>query len=307
MHPSPESPAPASPWHPGEIALQRQVGVAAQLARVGHAIFRPFMMEPQRAFYARLPFIVIGAVDPDGLPWATIRAGRPGFLGSPAPSMLTVAARRDAGDPAEPGMEEGAAVGLLGIDLATRRRLRLNGRVERDGDDAFRVDLDQSFGNCPSYITPRDVGFARDPALPFDAPTSVSATLGDAARALIAAADTFFVASYVDRPEQGRQVDASHRGGPPGFVHCDADGVLTVPDYAGNQFFNTLGNFLINPRAGLLFVDPASGDTLQLSGKVELILDGPLIAAFDGAERLWRVVPELVVLRTAALPMRWTD
>lgn len=304
MHPSPES--PASPWHPGEVALQSQMGVAAQLARVGHAIFRPFMMEPQRAFHARLPFIVIGAVDPDGLPWATIRAGRSGFLGSPAPSMLTIAARRDPGDPAESGMEAGAALGLLGIDLATQRRLRLNGRVERDGDDQFRVNVDQSFGNCPSYITPRDVAFSRDPALPFETPATVSATLDDTARAFIAAADTFFVASYVDRPGQGRQVDVSHRGGAPGFVRCDAAGVLTVPDYAGNQFFNTLGNFVMNPRAGLLFVDPASGDTLQLSGKVELILDGPQVGEFDGAERLWRVVPEKVVLRKAALPMRWT-
>lgn len=307
MHPSIQSSAPASPWHPGEVALQSQVGVAAQLARVGHAIFRPFMMEPQRAFYARLPFIVLGAVDAEGLPWATIRAGRPGFLGSPAPSLLTVAAGRDPGDPAESGMEEGAALGLLGIDLATQRRLRLNGKVQREGGAGFRVAVDQSFGNCPSYITPRDVGFSRDPLLPFDAPASVSAALDDAARAFIAAADTFFVASYVDRPEEGRQVDVSHRGGPPGFVDCGADGVLTVPDYAGNGFFNTLGNFLMNPCAGLLFVDPASGDTLQLSGKVALVLDGPQVAAFNGAERLWRVVPEKVVLRKGALPMRWTD
>lgn len=296
-----------SAWHAGEIALQRQVGVAEHMADIGHAIFRPIMMEAHRAFYTRLPFIVIGAVDPDGMPWATLRAGRPGFLGAPSPSLLTIEAGRDAGDPADTGMDDGAALGLLGIHLGTQRRLRLNGTVLRDSDARFAVEVGQSFGNCPRFITPRDVAFSRDPALPAAPAAVVSDSLDDAARALIAATDTFFVASYVDRPDQGRQVDVSHRGGPAGFVHFDADGVLTVPDYAGNKFFNTLGNFLMNPRAGLLFVDPATGDTLQLSGTVRLILDGPQIAAFDGAERLWQVVPEKVVMRKGVLPMRWTD
>ena len=288
--------APLSPWHAGEIALQRQAGVAEHMAHVGPAIFRPYLMEPQRAFYARLPFVVIGAVDPDGMAWATIRAGQPGFLGSPAPSVLTVAAGRDAGDPAEPGMNDGAALGLLGIDLATRRRLRLNGRLRRSDAAGFRVVVEQSFGNCPQYITRRDVAFDRTPPSP--AQPVVATALDDAARRLIEAADTFFVASYADRPDGGRQVDVSHRGGPPGFVRIGADGRLTVPDYAGNQFFNTLGNFVVNPRAGLLFLDPGSGDLLQLSGKVELIL--------DGAERLWRVTPHKIVLRQEALPLRWS-
>lgn len=301
-----EPAATTSPWHAGEIALQSQVGVADHMAHVGHAIFRPYLMEPQRAFYARLPFLVIGAVDPDGMPWATIRAGRPGFLASPAPSVLTVEAGRDMNDPAESGMTDGAALGLLGIDLATRRRLRLNGRLRRSGDARFRVLVEQSFGNCPQYITRRDVAFDQATAQPAPAPVAASTALDAAARRIIAAADTFFVASYADRPDGGRQVDVSHRGGAPGFVHIGADGTLTVPDYAGNQFFNTLGNFLVNPLAGLLFVDPGSGGLLQLSGKVEVILDGPVISAFDGAERLWRVTPHKCVLRTEALPLRWS-
>jgi hypothetical protein len=81
--------------------------------------------------------------------------------------------------------------------------------------------------------------------------------------------------------------------------------VLTVPDFAGNLHFNTLGNFLLNPRAGLLFTDFASGDILQLTGRAEVILDSPEIAAFQGAERLWTFTPEKVVLRECALPLRW--
>lgn len=101
-------------------------------------------------------------------------------------------------------------------------------------------------------------------------------------------------------------MDVSHRGGRPGFVRIDADGALTVPDFNGNLFFNTLGNFVVNPRAGLLFVDHHTGAMLQVSGKVEIILDSPEIAGFEGAERLWRVFPEKVVWRPGVLPLRWT-
>ena len=123
---------------------------------------------------------------------------------------------------------------------------------------------------------------------------------------MIAAADTFFVASYVDVAASGRQVDVSHRGGEAGFVRIGDDGVLTIPDFAGNLHFNTLGNLLVNPRAGLLFVDFATGAVLQMSGHAEVILESPEIAAFRGAERLWTFRPEKIVLREAASPVRWT-
>ncbi len=149
-------------------------------------------------------------------------------------------------------------------------------------------------------------GFVRDLAEPGRSEVLVSDRLDANARRIIEAADTFFVASYVDRDREGWQVDVSHRGGRPGFVRVDADGGLTVPDFNGNLFFNTLGNFVINPRAGRLFVDHETGDMLQMTGTVEVILDSPKIAAFEGAERLWRVRPEKVVLRGNALPLRWS-
>ena len=71
-------------------------------------------------------------------------------------------------------------------------------------------------------------------------------------------------------------------------MRVDGD-VLTIPDFSGNRYFNTLGNLAANPRAGLLFIDFERGDTLQLSGPTELVLEGPEVASFEGAERLWRV------------------
>ena len=187
-----------------------------------------------------------------------------GFCSRPIPYRLRIAAARDPDDPADSGLNDGDAIGLLGIELHTRRRNRLNGRVRRDGATSFEVMVQQSFGNCPQYIQLRDFAFVRDPATPAPAPPRELDRLDDRARAMIAGADTFFVASYVDDAERGRMVDVSHRGGKPGFVRVGADGVLTIPDFSGNRFFNTLGNLIANPKAGLLFVDFETGDLLQL-------------------------------------------
>lgn len=296
----------ASPWHEGELELQRSIGVVDQMDVVGRRVLRPFLLDQHREFFPLLPFIAIGAVDPDGLPWATIRAGKPGFLHSPDPLFLAIEARRDWTDPAERGMENSDSIGLVGVDLVTRRRNRLNGTVQRQSERRFEVAVAQSFGNCPRYIQSRHFEFVRDPEVSTSRQAVISDALNDEARRLIADADTFFVASYADQGEHGRQVDVSHRGGRPGFVRIDTDGALTIPDFNGNLFFNTLGNFVVNPRAGLLFVDHHTGVMLQVSGKVEIILNSPEIAAFEGAERLWRVFPEKVVLRPGALALRWT-
>ena len=78
---------------------------------------------------------------------------------------------------------------------------------------------------------------------------------------LIRSADTFFLGTT--HPERGN--DASHRGGPAGFVRADPQ-TVDWPDYPGNNMFNSLGNLAVDPTAALLFIDFASGCTLQLSG-----------------------------------------
>ena len=290
-------------WHAGEKQLQAQLGVADKMESVGQRVVRDFMPEQHRDFYGQLPFIVVGSVDASGDAWATFLEGHPGFLASPAPTQLDMHARPAACDPAAAGMAAGAPVGLLGIEMHTRRRNRMNG-VLAPLADGWRVQVDQSFGNCPRYIQLRDYSFAREPGEARTDQVERLATLDEAARALIAGADAFFVATYADL-EGRRQVDVSHRGGKPGFVRVDEEGVLTVPDFNGNLFFSTLGNIVLNGRAGLLFVDYASGDVLQMSGQAEVILDSPEIAAFEGAERLWTFRPQRIVRRPAALALRW--
>ena len=115
----------------------------------------------------------------------------------------------------------------------------------------------------------------------------------DAIRRLILRADTFFIATAYpadkcDVTAQTHGVDVSHRGGKPGFVRVESDTTLIVPDYAGNQFFNTIGNLLVNPRAGLLFIDFATGDLLYLATESEILWGGEKIKTFEGAQRLLR-------------------
>jgi uncharacterized protein len=294
-----------SPWHAGELKLQRAVGVAERMDEIGRRNVRRFMPDQHRTFFPQLPFVALGTVDHEGDVWATLLAGKPGFLQAPSPHTLHVERVRDAHDPASAGLDDGDAVGLLGIELHTRRRNRLNGVVSHNTGTGFDVDVAQSFGNCPQYIQKRDAGFVRDPASPSPIEPVQLEQLSERARTMINTADTFFVASYVDEPT-GRQVDVSHRGGKAGFVRLAEDGVLTIPDFAGNLFFATLGNFLINPRAGLVFADFDSGDLLHLTGEAQVDLDSPEIAAFQGAERLWRFKPRRIVYRAGALPLRWT-
>ena len=296
----------ASPWHAGEVALQTRVGVAGRMEIFGRKMIRDYLPEQHRDFYEQLPFVAIGTVDRQGNAWATLMAGEPGFASSPDPRSLNIQLPRNSADPANAGLEDGAAIGLLGIELHTRRRNRMNGSIKRSDASQFTIAVEHAFGNCPQYIQLRDWHFKLGQKGFAEAAPQHAGYLDEVARSIISGADTFFVASYVDRDGGSRQVDASHRGGKPGFVRVDATGVLTIPDFAGNLHFNTLGNILLNPKVGLVFVDFETGDMLHISGDAEVILESPEIAAFQGAERLWRVTPRIVVRRAAAMPLRWT-
>jgi predicted pyridoxine 5'-phosphate oxidase superfamily flavin-nucleotide-binding protein len=268
------------------------------------------MPDQHRDFFAMLPFIVVGTVDGANQPRASILTGRPGFITSPDPRTLRIAARFDDRDPAAGSLVAGARIGLLGIQPETRRRNRMNGRVTEIARDGFEVSVDQSFGNCPQYIPARAPRFPaeRPPAEParFEA-----AQLSPPAARLIASADTFFIATAA--PAAGDAAiagaDISHRGGRPGFVKVAVDDgatVLTAPDFRGNNAFNTFGNIALNPLAGLLFVDFARGDLLSLTGTAEVVWDGAELAAFAGAQRLLRFRVDQGVWLPRALPFRWS-
>lgn len=292
-----------TPWHAGEVALQRSVGMAERMAEIGHKTIRDHLIQQHREFYPLLPMIVLGSVDGRGEAWATLRTGYPGFIHAEDEHHLHLDLSRDKDDPAEAGLGDGDSAALLGIDLSTRRRNRLNGTVIRD-EEGFALHVDQSFGNCPRYIQRRDPVFVGDPAAISGAIPMQFARLEGAPLDLVQRADTLFIATYVEDRNRQRSVDVSHRGGPAGFVHVD-EGVMTIPDYAGNMYFNTLGNILANPRAGLTFVDFETGDILQMTGVAWLLPTPSESALYPGAERLWSFEPTRILWRPATLALRW--
>jgi predicted pyridoxine 5'-phosphate oxidase superfamily flavin-nucleotide-binding protein len=309
-------------FHPGERALQERTGVREQMATFEGRVIRPELPEQHRAFYAQLPFVLLGALDRDGFPWATIAVGTPGFVSSPNAHELRIAWPRAPGDPAADAIGVGSDLALLGIELATRRRNRVNGTVLALTPEVLSVRVKQSFGNCPQYIQAREVAAIRERARPdqLDGPakaeTSVpgaeGAVLSARAVQLVTAADTLFIASATppsaaSAADSSRGVDVSHRGGKPGFVRVrrtSQGSELLFPDFRGNFFFNTLGNLALLPRAGLLFIDFATGDVLTLTGHAEVLWDGPELEAFAGAERLVRVVVQRSVW-LAPVPLRF--
>jgi predicted pyridoxine 5'-phosphate oxidase superfamily flavin-nucleotide-binding protein len=303
----------AAPFHAGERALQAQAGSREQMAVAGPRVIRDYMPDQHREFFAQLPFLVVGSLDTSLQPWASVLAAPAGFAHSPDATHLRIDALPAAGDPLAGQLAQGATLGLLGIEPHTRRRNRMNGTVASLDATGFMVEVQQSFGNCPRYIQAREPVFA---APRHDsAPAQWLDTLDLAAQRLIGSADTLFIATaYPDAAAAGDDADArshgvdvSHRGGRPGFVRVDEGGVLTVPDFNGNRFFNTLGNLMAHPRAGLLFIDYDSGELLHVAAPAEIVLDGPELAEFEGAERLLRLHVEHALRRPAAVPLRWGD
>lgn len=287
-------------FHADELAAQARAGFETR----GGGI-RDFMPEQHRSFFAALPHLLVGTLDAAGWPLATLLEGEPGFASSPDPKTLRIRSLPGTDDPAHGTIRNGQEIGLLGIELATRRRNRANGVVFEVDEAGFTVTVHQSFGNCPQYIQRRTLSRAQAAKEPVRALDS----LDDASRRLISRADTFFVASR-SRSDVGPDggADVSHRGGRPGFVRIEGN-VLSIPDFRGNHYLNTLGNLLGEPRSSLLFLDFESGDLLQLQGLASIDWRPVAKEEFEGAERIWdfRVMRGWFRPRAAALRGAFID
>lgn len=294
-------------FHAGERELQVRAGSAELLAQAGPRVVRDHMPQQHRDFFAQLPFLLAGMVDETGQPWAGVFSGPPGFVHSPGERLLRIDATMVPYDPVHRLVVAGAPIGLLGIQPHTRRRNRLNGWVVEPGPGGFTVAVGQSFGNCPKYIQARQPRF--DAEAPTPGPAERGPGLDAQARATIASADTFFIATAHPQArsthERAYGVDVSHRGGPAGFVRVEGDR-LTVPDFVGNSFFNTYGNLVLEPRCSLLFLDFDGGDATWVIARAELSWNEDEAArAFPGALRLLHLQAESFLRVSRALPLRW--
>jgi hypothetical protein len=262
-------------FHPGELAVQQRAGTAEEAARLAPMLDPAELRGGIVAFLADRTFAVVTARDAGGRLWSSPLTGPAGFLEAVTPSTLAIHARLPDGDPLH-RLPAGQQAGLVVVEFATRRRVRVNGRLRAAEDDTLALDVEQAYGNCPQYIHQRVL--AQDgPGQDNPGDVRRDAALSPADTELIRAADTFFLGTT--NPERGS--DTSHRGGRPGFVRVDGDR-LWWPDYPGNNLFNSFGNLAVDPEASLLFLDFDTGRTVQLSGTAEVDWDAAGRPGDDG-------------------------
>ncbi|MDT3442307.1 MULTISPECIES: pyridoxamine 5'-phosphate oxidase family protein [unclassified Pseudofrankia] len=283
--------------HSGERAVQARVGLPPDPR--GSAVVGATIPTVAADFLGQQRMLLLGAADEAGAVWVSLLTGTAGFVAAVDEETIVVDALPAAGDPLVGAFATERDVGLLALDPATRRRMRVNGKARRDGG-RLMVHTEQVYANCPKYIQLRHL--ARDDVAAPRGPVSVSPALTASQRRWLAEADTFFVATRV----AGLGADTSHRGGNPGFVTVADDRRLTWPDYRGNSMYMTLGNLDLDQRCGLLFLDWNHGHTLHLTGRARVDWDPVRAAAVPGAQRLVDFEVERVVEIAAASPQRWS-
>ncbi|HCB2308180.1 TPA: pyridoxamine 5'-phosphate oxidase family protein [Enterobacter bugandensis] len=292
-----------SVFHDGERAVQARAEVPEEWLKQVEGFVRTEMPLQHRNFFENLQMLILGLLDSDGRPWCVPALGSPGFLVSPTPDTLEIHRAPVLSRELDLDLSPGASVGALGIDLLSRRRNRVNGRIQHAAAGVMTIGVDQSFGNCPQYIQARQLPPGKDE------PGAVSRRRGSLTdpevRRIIEAADTFFIASRAAGSLDGGSagVDASHRGGRPGFLGINGDGTLSFPDFSGNRFFNTLGNIESDGRVGLFVPDFETGEAVVLTGRGSVDWDPDRIRSFEGAERIVDVVPEEIWHASAVMPV----
>jgi ferredoxin-NADP reductase/predicted pyridoxine 5'-phosphate oxidase superfamily flavin-nucleotide-binding protein len=289
--------ATASPFHAGELAAQRLAGTT-DIAAAGGGFIRTSMPDQHRTFLAGLPFLIVAGGQDNGSTWVSVLEASAGDITSPDPQHLSIGRTLAQDDPLAASLSKGGPVGVLGIDLATRRRNRLNGTLTTTSQ-GYALQVDQSFGNCPQYIHARD--WHRIDGRPAK-PPRISNQLDAAQTARVAAADTIFIGS--GSLSEGNGYDASHRGGVPGFVRVTEVGSLLIPDYPGNNFFSTIGNLILDPRVGLLIVDFSNGSLLHITGRAQVDWR-PRDGHDPAAQRMIHITVDQVMDRPFALSLRW--
>jgi hypothetical protein len=285
-------------FHSGEREIQERAGVKDLADRLGPSI-RGALPPVARDFLTRQPMAILGFADDAGAVWASILTGKAGFLHAVGDDRVRIDAAPGPGDPLRSVWRDGLAAGTLAIEPASRRRMRVNGVLASVSDRGADLIIREAYANCSKYIQAREwEALGGDNEQPEG---RRSTRLLKSQQKWIATADTFFIATR--HPEAG--ADVSHRGGNPGFVHVLGPETLAFPDYAGNNMFNTLGNLAVDPHAGLLFVDFASGDTLQITGEARVLWDAESAGRFAGAQRVVSFRIAGIIHTPGAARLRW--
>lgn len=289
-------------FHSGERAVQECAGEAT-IAERNIAVLTDSVIAGARPFIAKQFMVALSSIDESGDVWASLLFGKPGFLRTYDGKTIQIDVQekeRDESDPLWTNIEHHRDLGMLFIEIASRRRYRVNGTVERIDGHGVELAIREAYPNCPKYIQRRHLRQLGETRLPVQ--SAKGATIRGGIETLIRQADTIFIASR--HAENG--ADASHRGGGPGFVRVVDETTLRIPDYHGNSLFNTLGNFKVDPRAGLCIPDFEHGQLLQLTGTVSVQWNQDDTAdETGGTKRFWEFKVSRWILRDIPQHLEW--
>ncbi|KAJ9634705.1 hypothetical protein H2204_006154 [Knufia peltigerae] len=289
-----------SDWHEGEKAIHKRTGV-----EYNDNPTSPFLYPRAANQVARYPLLAVGTLDSDDNPWCTIwGTGEPPIAQAIGQSILGIRTAVDASfDPVVQALYQGKSDGevlreegtsrlisAMTINLEERGRVKLAGHLiagalntstspddsvqdpstGKAGEAQLVTKITMALANCPKYLNKKII----TSATPTPKLLSTSAHLTDAALAIIAKSDLFFLATSHEHED----MDCNHRGGPPGFVRVEqpsspsSPSSIIWPEYSGNNLYQTLGNLETTPRAGLVFPDFSTGDVLYVTGETTTLV-----------------------------------
>jgi len=292
-----------SPFHPGELEVQK-LAKESDIAQRNGGVISNKILPGAIPFFSQQNMLVISSIDSQGNVWVSLLIGNPGFITATNNTSLLLNSSniiKNNDDLLWQNIKTNPQVGILAIELGTRRRFRVNGNIQTTDDTHFTITVEQAYPNCPKFIQRRQLRFPES-VIKKDSPIPLKgSTLSSEQLSLIQKADSFFVgsASSVGKNENKHEFnntpkefscDASHRGGNPGFVEIMNGKRLRFPDYQGNSMFNTLGNIQSYPRAGLVFIDFEQSISLQITGDATLLWDqNDPTNKTGGTQRFWEL------------------
>jgi len=272
-------------FHRGELDLQQLTGEPLDVAMASR-IIQDTIPDNALHFLSQQSIIWIGIEDDEKFLWAFPLTGSPGFISSTNTKFLEIDLNEENTIPDQwfRYFTKGKFIACLVIELSSRRRIRINGIIKEINKQKLHIEVQQAYPNCPKYIRSR-VMLSNPETSTFQLVSS-GTDLNEQSINIIDQSDTAFVASIGPNG-----ADVSHRGGPTGFIKCHSPNKIIMPDYRGNNMFNSLGNLSINNSGGLTIVDFNQAYFLQLAGEVNLLFDGkhPSIET-DGTNRYWEMI-----------------
>ncbi len=148
-----------APFHEGELQVQEHVGVRREATR-NSVVIKDSIINGALPFIAKQHMAVIGSIDSERNVWVSILSAQPGFMQATSEQRIIFDLRQSIQNPADPfwlNIESNPRIGMLVIELATRRRLRINGIIHKNNEHQLELEVLESFPNCPKYIQRRTV------------------------------------------------------------------------------------------------------------------------------------------------------